>query len=604
MREYVATENASAVVLLAATVLALLWANSPWSEIYEGLWSTGLSVRIGGAELAQDLRHWIDDGLMALFFFVVGLEIRREFDMGELRERRRIATPVLAAFGGMVVPALIYLALNSGGMSARGWGIVIGTDTAFALGVLLLVGGSSPRTRAFLLTLVIVDDVFALTVIALAYTDDLAPGALVVAVALLGVIVLLRRLDVRHGIPYFLVGLGVWMATLLSGVHATIAGVVLGVMVTAHPPLRTDLERAGAVWRLFREEPTPQYAHSASRALALTISPNERLQHMFHPWTSLVVVPLFALANAGVRIDGAMLERAATSTITLGILAGLVVGKLVGITGMTWLVTRRRFGGLPMTIPFPPLVGVATVAGIGFTVSLLIAGISFEGPELEEAKLGILAASLIASLLAWVVFRFVGRVSSRPGATQLAPPIRDLSEIVDPEVDHIRGPVDAPVELVEYGDFECPYCGQAETMVRQLLATFGNDLTFVFRHLPLSDVHEHAEAAAEAAEAASAQGKFWEMHDALFQPDADLTYEGLGTLAASLGLDVERFYSDLRERRYALRVTRDLASADDSGAAGTPTFFINGRRHMGRADLATLSAIMRQELGNLGRVPD
>lgn len=602
LREYIATENASAVVLLAATLLALLWANSPWSASYDELWGTELAIRLGGAELSQDLRHWIDDGLMALFFFVVGLEIRREFDMGELRERRRIATPVLAAFGGMVVPALIYLALNSGGISARGWGIVIGTDTAFALGVLTLVRGASPRTRSFLLTLVIVDDVFALTVIALAYTDDLAPGALLIAVALLGMILILRRLDVRHGVPYFLVGVGVWLATLLSGVHATIAGVVLGVLVTAHPPLRSDLERAGVLWRLFREEPTPEYAHTASRSLALTISPNERLQHLFHPWTSLVVVPLFALANAGVRIDGEVLARAATSSVTLGVVGGLVVGKLVGIAGITWLVTRSRWGGLPMTIPFTSLVGVATVAGIGFTVSLLIAGISFDGPELDEAKLGILAASVIASVLAWVVFGVLNR-STRRMTTDVAPPIPDLSEVVDPDVDHLRGPFDAPVTLVEYGDFQCPFCGRAEPVIRELVATFGDDLAFVFRHLPLVDVHEFAEMAAEAAESAGAQGKFWEMHDALFVRGADLSPPGLVAIARTLGLDGERFEADLRSRHYALRVARDETSADESGAAGTPTFFINGRRHAGRADLTTLTAAVRQELALARRRP-
>ena len=602
LREYIATENASAVILLAATLVALLWANSPWSGSYDELWGTELAIRLGGAELSQDLRHWIDDGLMALFFFVVGLEIRREFDMGELRERRRIATPVLAAFGGMVVPALIYLALNSEGLSARGWGIVIGTDTAFALGVLTLVRGASPRTRSFLLTLVIVDDVFALTVIALAYTDDLVPGALLIAVALLGVILIFRRLDVRHGVPYFLVGVGLWLATLLSGVHATIAGVVLGVLATAHPPLRSDLERAGVLWRLFREEPTPEYAHTASRSLALTISPNERLQHLFHPWTSLVVVPLFALANAGVRIDGEVLGRAATSSVTWGVVAGLIAGKLLGIGGVTWLVTRSRWGGLPMTIPFPSLVGVATVAGIGFTVSLLIAGISFEGPVLEEAKLGILAASAIASVLAWIVFGVINRSTAKM-TTDVVPPILDLSEVVDPDVDHLRGPFDAPVTLVEYGDFQCPFCGRAEPVVRDLVATFGDDLAFVFRHLPLVDVHEYAEMAAEAAEAAGAQGKFWEMHDALFVRGQDLSPPGLVAIARTVGLDVDRFEADLRSRHYALRVVRDETSADESGAAGTPTFFINGRRHAGRADLTTLTAAVSQELALARRRP-
>lgn len=598
LRQFVATENASALVLLAATVTALVWANV-WTGAYDQIWGTELAVRLGGAEISLDLRHWINDGLMAIFFFVVGLEIRREFDMGELRERRRIATPVLAAIGGMAVPALAFIALNAGELTTRGWGIVIGTDTAFALGILTLVGGASPRVRAFLLTLVIVDDVFALTVIAVAYTEDLVPVYLLVAGLILIVSLVLTKLEVRHNVPYLLLALGLWLVTLLSGVHATIAGVALGVLATAHPPFRRDLEQAGTLWRLFREEPTPEYARTASRTLVRAISPNERLQHLFHPWTSMAVVPLFALANAGVHIDLEVLRRAASSPITLGIVAGLVGGKLVGISGMTWLVTRSRLGGFPMTVPWPQLLGVSAVAGIGFTVSLLIAGITFDGADLEEAKIGILAASIVASIVAWLVFTIVKRLSperQRAGAESLAPPIRDLAELVDPEVDHVRGRFEAPVTLVEYGDFECPYCGRAEPVVEELVAAFGDDLAFVFRHLPLGDVHEHAELAAEAAEAAAAQGKFWEMHDALFAPGLPLSERGLVERAAALGLDVDRFIKDLHERRHALRVARDIASADDSGAPGTPTFFINGRRYSGPFDSPSLSAAIRREM--------
>src|SRR5919106_2139317 len=279
IREFIATENASAVVLLAATLAALLWANSPWGSTYDELWSTELSFRLGGAELSLDLRQWVNDGLMALFFFVAGLEVRREFDMGELRERRRVATPVIAAIGGVVAPALIFLAFNAGESTARGWGIVMGTDTAFALAVLALVGGRwTPSVRTFLLTLVIVDDVAALTIVALAYTEDLSLVALLIAALLFGVVLVMRRAGVRHGVPYFVVSFALWMAMIASGVHATIAGIALGVLATAHPPARGDLEHAGALWRLFREEPTPEYARSASRGVALAISPNERMQ--------------------------------------------------------------------------------------------------------------------------------------------------------------------------------------------------------------------------------------------------------------------------------------------------------------------------------------
>ena len=599
IREFIATENASAVVLLAATFGSLIWANSPWGSTYEQLWSTELSFRFGEAELSLDLRHWINDGLMAFFFFVAGLEIRREFDMGELRERRRVATPVLAAVGGLVAPALIYLAFNAGEPSARGWGIPIGTDTAFALGVLALVGRRCPaQIRVFLLTLVIVDDIGALTVVALAYTGDVSPPALLLAVVLFAVVLALRRAGVRHGVAYFVVGLGVWLSMLASGLHPTIAGVALGLLATAHPPAREDLQRAGALWRLFREQPTPEFARSASRGVTVAISSNERLQHLFHPWTSYVIVPLFALANAGVEISGEALARAVSSPIAIGIVCGLVGGKVIGITGATWLATRRVLGGFPMTLPWPPLVGAATVAGIGFTVSLLIADITFQGQDLEEAKLGILAASTLAASLAWMVFRIIEHLPKGiggPEQTGLAEPLMDLVDPVDPELDHVRGPEYAVVTLVEYGDFECPYCGQAEPVIRQLLAEFGTELRFVFRHLPLVEVHEHAEFAAEAAEAAHAQGKFWEMHDLLFAHQDALGSEEISGYAAELGLDIGRFWEELRSRMHAARVARDVESANQSGVAGTPTFFINGRRHYGAYDLQTFTARVELE---------
>jgi hypothetical protein len=258
VRQFAATENASAIVLLAATLVALAWANSPWSSSYEGLWHTEAALRFGGNELVLDLRDWVNDGLMVFFFFVAGLEIRRELDMGELRERRRVATPVVAAVGGVVLPALIYLAFNAREPSARGWGIAMGTDTAFALGVLTLVGGASPRVRTFLLSLVVVDDAVALTVIAVAYNEDVAYVPLLIAGSFLSLFLILRAGGIRNGVPYFLAGIGVWLATLASGIHATIAGVVIGLLATAYPPSREDLARAAHTWRGFREEPSPE----------------------------------------------------------------------------------------------------------------------------------------------------------------------------------------------------------------------------------------------------------------------------------------------------------------------------------------------------------
>ncbi|MET1003420.1 MAG: Na+/H+ antiporter NhaA [Acidimicrobiia bacterium] len=598
-REFVATQSAGAVVLVVATVAAHVWANSPWQASYTDVWTTELSIRLGDAEIALTLREWINDGLMAFFFFVVGLEIRREFDMGELRERRRLATPVVAAMGGIVVPAMIYLAFNVGTSGARGWGIAMGTDTAFALGVLALVGRRCPtRLRVFLLTLVIVDDIAALTIIAVVYTDHVSVTALLLAVAFYALILLMRSARVRNGIAYFVVAVALWIAMLESGVHPTIAGVALGVLATAYPPTRADLQDASTQWRLFREQPTPEYARSATASVRMAVSPNERIQLLFHPWTSYVIVPLFALANAGVELSSSAIRDGLSSRITLGIVFGLVVGKPVGIIGATWLATRRMFGRLPLTIPWPALVGGATVAGIGFTVALLIAHISFEGRQLEEAQLGILGASVIATGLSVVVFRVIPRLPQRwatAGAGRVAAPIIDLVDQVDPDRDHIRGPEDAPVTLVEYADFECPYCGRAEAAVREVLRAFGDDVRYVFRHLPLNDVHEHAQLAAEAAEAAGAQGQFWEMHDLLFANSGALEPEDLVRYARELGLDEARFTKALDERKYALRVARDSDSADESGVAGTPTFFVNGRRHYGAYDLETLRGLIERE---------
>jgi Na+/H+ antiporter NhaA len=600
LRVFVATEVGSALILLAAALTALVWVNSPWGSTYETVWTSELSIQLAGAELSLELREWINDGLMALFFFVVGLEIRREFDLGELRDRRRVAIPVLAAVGGMVVPASIYLAINAGTEAGHAWGIVMATDTAFALGVLALVGRRAPmRLRVFLLTLVIVDDVGALVVIAFVYTDDLSLVAMLVASLLFGTVVLLRALGVQHGGPYLVLGVGLWVAMHESGVHATIAGVLMGLLATAYPPSRSDLQLAASLWRRFREQPTSGLARSASRGLQRAISPNERMQQLFHSWTSYVIVPIFALANAGVELSGEVLRAAATSPITIGIVAGLVLGKLIGITGASWLATRRVLGGFPLTVPWPPLVGAAAVAGIGFTVSLFIAEIALNGEALDQAKIGILGASVLATGLSWLVFRAVDRLPERSriqGGASAAAPLVDLTDPVDPDRDHIRGPRNAPVTLVEYGDFECPYCGRAEPVVRELLAEFGADLRYVFRHLPLEDVHEQARLAAEAAEAAGAQGRFWEMHDLLLTHQDALTIDDLLGYAGALDLDVDRFSAELGKRKYALRIERDIDSADQSGVTGTPTFFANGLRYHGAFDIDSLKALVRSAL--------
>src|SRR6266545_3568597 len=311
LRAYLQTEVGSAVVLLAAAVVGLIWANLPGGS-YETVWTTRLAVRLGGWGITEELRRWVNDGLMTFFFFVIGLEVRRELDMGELRERRRVAVPVLAALGGMVAPALIYLAINAGGPGARAWGVPMPTDTALALGVLALVGPRFPqRLRVFVLTLVVVDDIASLVVIGVAYTRDLSLLALAIAILLFGVVCMLRFLRFWRGPAYFVVGVALWAAMLESGVHPAVAGVAMGLLATAYPPRRQRLERAVSLTRMFREQPTPEFARSARLSVDAAISTNERLQYLLHPWTSYVIVPLFALANVGVVLRGDLLHGVA-----------------------------------------------------------------------------------------------------------------------------------------------------------------------------------------------------------------------------------------------------------------------------------------------------
>ena len=306
-------------------------------------------------------------------------------------------------------------------------------------------------------------------------------------------------------------------------------------------------------------------------------------------------MPVFALANAGIAIDGAFLGRAFSSPITLGILFGYVVGKPVGIFGCSWLVTRLSDGRLQPPVGWAAVAGGGTISGIGFTVALLVATLAFGGRRLEEAKLGILGAAVAAALVTWLLFRATALLPRRRRIRALigtAQPLVDLYRDVDPERDHLRGTIEAPVTILEYGDFECPYCGQAEPVVRELLRNFV-DVRYVWRHLPLTDVHPHAQLAAESSEAAAAQGAFWEMHDLLLAHQNALEPNDLVAYADQLGLDVERFERDLRDHSGAGRVAEDVEGADLSGVSGTPTFFINGRRHPGAYDIAALSAAVR-----------
>ncbi len=596
VRDFLEAETGSAVVLLAATIAALVWANVDGSS-YVSVWTTEIELRVSDWSLQLDARDLVNDGLMAFFFFVVGLEARREFDMGELRERKRIALPVFAGIGGMVVPVLIYLAITAGGDSAHGWGAAMSTDTAFALGVLAVVARRTPdRLRVFMLTVAVVDDVLALIVIGTVYSESIDVAALGVGVAIFVVILGLRYTGFRRGAPYAILGAATWVAIFESGVDPVVVGLAMGLLTSAYPASREELERATRLFRSFREQPTPELARTAQRGLEYAISPNERLQQLFHPWTSYLIVPLFALANAGIPLDADFLRQAATSRLTLAIVFGYVLGKPIGIVCTSLLAVRLERGRLRLPVPVPTLAGGGAVAGIGFTVALLVSDRAFTGIELQEAKAGVLAAALLSAISGSLVFRAGALIPKERKVRALAntaEAIIDLVVPVDPERDHIRGPEDAPVTLVEYGDFECPYCGQAEQSVRELLSEFGDDLRYVWRHLPLADVHPRAQLAAEASEAAGAQGKFWEMYEHLLTHQDELRPNDLWTIAEKLGLDRDRFSDELRRHIYVNRIAEDVDGADQSGVSGTPTFFVNGLRHQGAYDAVTLAQAVR-----------
>jgi Na+:H+ antiporter, NhaA family len=399
---FLRVEAAGGVILLLAAVVAMLWANSPWAGAYDALWTTELGIRLGPVEIVEDLRHWVNDALMVIFFFVVGLEIKYEIVSGELRDPRAASVPIVAALGGMVVPAAIYAAFNAGGPGSSGWGIPMATDIAFAVGVLGLLGRRIPSpARVFLLTLAIVDDIGAIVVIAVFYTADLSLGWLAVAAGGVLLIVALRWLRVWSMSVYVLVGAVVWFATYESGVHATIAGVALGLLAPALPLL--DQEAA----REYAKEAIADHhldAHELRRyrfLLAESVPVAERVGSRLHPWSSYLVLPIFAFANAGITLSGGALVEALTAPVTAGVALGLLLGKPVGILAASWLTVRAGLGRLPDRTSWPMMAGLGVVAGIGFTVSLFITGLSFPGADVlvGDAKVGVLGASVLAALL-------------------------------------------------------------------------------------------------------------------------------------------------------------------------------------------------------------
>ncbi|MBL0886722.1 Na+/H+ antiporter NhaA [Myceligenerans indicum] len=591
--DWLRSEVGSALLLVGVVVVALAWANSPFSDAYTRLWELPVNVDAGDLRFDMDLHDWVNDGLMVLFFFVVGLEVRQELAVGALRQRSRRLVPLVAGTFGVLAPAAIYLGI-AGRTAPGGWGVVIGTDTAFLLGVLALVGPAmSNQLRIFLLTLSVVDDFIAVTVIGTVYSDNVRIMPLAVAVACLLALWLLGRAREWRSTPYVLVVVVLWGATVQAGVHPSLAGMLAGLLVPAATPEREDVVRAKYLFRSYWQSPNAGVARDVGLGLARSISVNHRLHEQLRTPVSLAVVPVFAFANAGIDLRGGVLGEAFGSAVLWGVVAGLVAGKLAGITLGTWAAVRAGLGRLPDGVGPGSIIGGAALSGIGFTVSLLIADLAFaDETDAQAATIGVLVAMILATTVGALAFR-IARV--RFGEQSADLPVT-LTPDVDVEKDHLRGAPGAPYTVVEYLDFQCPFCARATGMGKDLADHFGDQIRYVVRHLPLEDVHPQAFVAALAAEAAHRQGAFWEMHDVLFANQARLELDDLRGYAVDLGLDLAAFDADMADESLAELVRAHADSARASGAQGTPTFFLNGIRNQGSHDARTLIEGLEESL--------
>jgi Na+/H+ antiporter NhaA len=579
-------ENTAAALLLACTLAAILWANSPWADTYRAILDTHVGFTFGDATFELTVKHLINDGLMSFFFFIVGLEVTSEFTIGELTDRARAAVPFVAAIAGLAVPAVIFLLFNTSGENAQAWGVVISTDTAFLIGALAIIKPKYPaRLRIFLLTLTVVDDIGALCVIALFYSDRIEVVPLVIAFALIVAIAFARYLPAARGPAYAVLGVALWIALSMAGIHPTLAGVALALLIPVFTPERRQVEQAVEMIRAFRQSPNSQYARAATRGLRESISINERLQTDVGPYVSFVVLPLCAWPTAGVRLNADSVTAALRSPLTWGIVAGLVVGKLIGITGATWFMQRTGMGQLAPGLTVRRIAGGAALSGIGFTIALFIVDLAIPEPaRQDQARVGVLLASVIAFLLGWAIFRITDWVSPpEPVGLKLIRP-------VDPDRDHLLGDPSGPLTLVEYGDFECPFCSRATGAIDEVRAHFGNELRYVWRHLPLERVHPRAFDTARASEAAALQGKFWEMAHELFEHQDDLEWSDMYRYAVVIGCDIEQFDHDVRvdPSKVLHRVQDDAQDAELMDLNSTPTFFVNGKRHKGPWDAASM----------------
>jgi Na+/H+ antiporter NhaA len=602
-RAFLHSESAGAVALIAATSIALAWANvSPHG--YDAFWHTDIALGIGDGGLSLSLQHWVNDAAMAVFFFLVSLEVKKDIVLGELREWRRASLPVLAAVCGLAVPAALFVAITAGTPNVGAWGVVISTDTAFVVGILAAFGHRVPvQMRVFLLTLAVVDDIGALAVIALVYTEDLNPAWLLAAAVVSVVIGMVRRARVWRASAYTGLGIILWFTVFQSGVHATIAGVVLALLLPVFPPKRESIDRAEALTQRFRRTPNAAKGLAAAEGIISSVSVNDRFQLSLHRLVGLVIVPVFALANAGVQITGESLERAFTSVLTWGVIAGLVLGKFVGVTAAVLLGRILRIGELPDALHLRHIASGSLLTGIGFTISLFIVDLAISDPAAQsDARIGILTASLLAATLAVTALALTATYDAAH-----APARMTLVRPIQPERDHVQGPEDATHTLVEYGSFGGVDDLSTEEIIDQVVDYFEGDLQFVFRHFP-PGAEGAPEQTAEALEAVAAQDRrlFWPMRHELNRIGESRSLDARELLRASVnvGANLSRVENDLRRQTRRGRVQEDYLDAESMGLSRSPALFVNGLIYRGDLEPDGIIAELRATRAAIARETD
>ena len=600
---FVRNETSGATLLLAATIVALLWANLG-GHSYEHFWHTHFSIHLGDVfSVDMSLQHWINDGLMMMFFFLVSLEVKHDFVMGELREWRRASVPVVAAVAGLIVPALIFYAFNAGTDDADAWGVVISTDTAFVMGILAVFGNRLPvQLRAFLVTLAVVDDVGSLLVIATVYTERISFVPLIGVVVIAALLFLVQRARVYRSSVYIAAGATLWLLFLASGVHATIAGVVLGLLLPVFPPERSEVLRAEELTHHFRRTPVASTGSAAVIGILRSVSINERMQLALAPIVNLIVVPVFALSNAGVIISGETLQHAFKSPLTWGIIAGLVGGKYLGVFGASIIATKLRIGELAQCLAYRHINAGSMLTGIGFTISLFIIDLAIKDETAQsDARIGVLTASILAAIIGMVALVLTAAYDARH-----APERTRLNRSIAPKRDHILGDPNAPLTLVEYAQLGGVDDTTVEEVVREVRDYFGDDLRFVFRHNPMGD--EAAERAAEALEAVHAQSpelfNYARTELSRLCEEEELDSRVIRRAAVDVGSNLPRLEKDMRQRTYLSRVHDDADDALGMGLTSTPTFFIGDEIYEGpiesNAIIAALEATRTAEITTVG----